>query len=236
MKNIMFLLLCLPIFKIYAIECKTDEDRQKGCIEVKKVFDENTKQMMKSETPYKNGVIHGIQKIYYENERLQSEIKFKKGIPMIGNFFYKNGKLKEILQTSCLTEDECVVKITSARDDSYYERKIFRKQNEVIWDNKIQTYYSDGGLHEIIEYDGEKIKKLTLFFPNGDLAKEEERDSNNVVTIKQYDKNGKPLFTLKANLDKDDFIFGQCANGKKMTIAHYLRIKKAKGLVFSVCQ
>lgn len=230
-------MLSVSLYGSTLVECKTDEDKQKRCIEIKKVFDENTKQMIRSETPYKNGVIHGIQKIYYGNDKLQSEIKFKQGIPMIGNFFYKNGKLKEILQTSCVKEDECVIKVTSARDDSYYERKVSRKQNNVVWDNKMQTYYSDGGLHEIIEYDGERIKKITTFFPNGDLAKEEEKGLDNVVTIKQYDKNGEPLFTIKANFNEDNFIFGECANGKKMTVAHYLRIKKANGrLVFSVCR
>lgn len=236
MKNIIFLLLCLPIFKIYAIECKTDEDKQKGCVEIKKVFDENTKQMMKNEIPYKNGVIHGIQKIYYENERLQSEIKFKKGIPMIGNFFYKNGKLKEILQTSCPTEDECVIKVTSARDDSYYERKVFRKQNEVIWDNKIQSFFADGGLSEIMVYQNDLPSNYTRFYSNGDLAEEIEYLKDNIRIVRQYDKNGKLLFTIKANFDEDNFIYGECANGKKLTIAHYLRIKKAKGIAYSVCQ
>lgn len=85
-------------------------------------------------------------------------------------------------------------------------------------------------------YQNDLPSNYTRFYSNGDLAEEIEYLKDNIRIVRQYDKNGKLLFTIKANFDEDNFIYGECANGKKLTIAHYLRIKKAKGIAYSVCQ
>lgn len=155
-------------------ECKSAIDKEKECIEKRTFFDEDAKEEVTSETifkkgkkqgvektfykngkifsekKYSNNLLHGISKIYYKNGQLKDEIRFDRGIPMIANFFYKNGKLKEILQTECKNKQECIVKVTDARDDSYTERKVIREKNNVVWDNKVQSFFGDGGLYEIV--------------------------------------------------------------------------------------
>lgn len=260
MRYFLFCIFGTLLFADSLPECKSVANKEKGCIEKKTFFDEDAKEEVTSEaifknskkqgvekTFYKNGkifsekkyrddLLHGVSKVYYKNGKLKDEVKFDRGIPMLANFFYKNGKLKEILQTECKNDQECITKVTNVRDDSYTERKVVRGENSIVWDNKIQRFYGDGGLHEIVIYKDDQLSHYTSFYPNGDLAQEIEYKKDGVIYVKQYDRKGSPLLEYKENLKNDEFLGGQCANGKKLTIAHYLRIKKAKGIAYSVCQ
>ena len=54
-------------------ECKSEQDKISGCVQ--KEYYENGK--LKSEIPYKNGEQHGVEKAYYENGNLMRGILYE---------------------------------------------------------------------------------------------------------------------------------------------------------------
>ena len=83
--------LCSLASSLYAEilkECEDDSDKQMGCIEI----DETG--FFRSETPYKDGKIHGIVKKYYPTGELLQEETYKDGeIEGISKHYHQNGSL-----------------------------------------------------------------------------------------------------------------------------------------------
>ena len=72
-------------------ECKSERDKISGCVE--KGYYENGK--LASEIPYKNGEPHGALKYYYENGKLKFEVPRQNGKPhgMLKKY-YESGNLE----------------------------------------------------------------------------------------------------------------------------------------------
>lgn len=108
------LLVLLAIFKLDSTElkeCKTEQDKEKGCVEINrdggvifksietpyvngkkngisKVYYIDGKY---SETPYQNGVIHGISKAFFANGKLEYEGEYSFGKAVRTTFYYIDG-------------------------------------------------------------------------------------------------------------------------------------------------
>lgn len=74
-------------------ECKNSTDLKNGCVKIT-----TTPYGSKIITPYKNGKINGVEKLYYKNKILKKETPYKNG--KINGFvrgYYENGKPEFIL-------------------------------------------------------------------------------------------------------------------------------------------
>ena len=74
----MVLSVCLSIGYAKPLkECKSERDRLNGCVEQRYYDDDRRK--LQVETPYKNGKINGVKKVYYESGQLSRETLFENG-------------------------------------------------------------------------------------------------------------------------------------------------------------
>lgn len=78
----MVLSVCLSIGYAKPLkECKSERDRLNGCVEQRYYDDDRRK--LQVETPYKNGKINGVKKVYYESGQLSRETLFENGKLMV---------------------------------------------------------------------------------------------------------------------------------------------------------
>ena len=84
----------LPLMAENLPECKSDEDKIKGCVEREYYPDSKLMRPMR-EIPYKNGLQEGIRKDYYNNGNLRGEIPFKHGkTEGVVKAYHESGNLK----------------------------------------------------------------------------------------------------------------------------------------------
>lgn len=111
--------------------------------EVKREYWNLNQKIMKSETPYKDGKIHGVQKFYGEWGRLEMEIPFKDGM--------ENGEKKEYFGF----DNKKLKKITTYVNGKLNGvSKVFNSHDELT----AETFYLDGkknGIEKKYNNDGE---------------------------------------------------------------------------------
>ncbi len=79
----------LPLMAENLPECKSDEDKIKGCVE--RLYDNGN---LVYEIPYKNSEVEGIWKSYYHNGNLKNQMIFKNGSKDSEKGYYENGDLR----------------------------------------------------------------------------------------------------------------------------------------------
>lgn len=184
MKVFLLLFLCFCfVFSQEVQECKNSKDLQNGCIKTTR-----TPYGSKIITPYKNGKINGIQKIYNADNYLEQETSYKdnkieglsKGYDNEGRVRsvtpYKNGKINGV-------------------EKLYYKNKVLKKE----------TPYKNGKINGFVRGYYENGKpNFILFYTNG------RKDRGG----KWYDSKGKILaeFIYKNN----KATVGRCYQKKMM--------------------
>lgn len=184
MKILFALLLCLGFAISQELsECKNTKDLQNGCIKTSK-----TPYGGKILTPYKNGKINGVQKIY------DSEGKLEQTTP------YKNNKIEGLLKGYV---DNKVRSITPYKNGKINGvEKIFYKNGGL----KKETPYKNGKINGFVRgYYENRKPEFIIFYKNG------RKDRGG----KWYDEKGKILaeFIYKNNRAT----LGRCYQKKMMS-------------------
>lgn len=116
---IAFFWICLQV--VYAEElpeCKSETDKQRGCVLHHNILElgfipgrkEPGLKEYRYQTPYKDSLIHGVEKGYYDNGSLKKETSYKNGKKegVSRDYDYENGK---ILRAERLYKDDKEVSI-----------------------------------------------------------------------------------------------------------------------------
>jgi antitoxin component YwqK of YwqJK toxin-antitoxin module len=137
MKNVLLMFIALTC--LLAMNACNDSVSADDSVDVRNEYYESGE--LKSETPYIDGKIHGIEKWYYESGELLFEIPFVNGkIHGIWKTYYKSGQL---MRESPFTNG----KIHGIVIDYYENGQI-----------KEETLYVDGELIDTINYDDKNVK------------------------------------------------------------------------------
>ena len=177
LKTIKIMVLCglalpLALKAEYLPECKSEQDKINGCVQ-KRYYD-NKK--LKSELSFKNGKPEGVGRVYHENGNLEYEAPVKNGkVEGVMKVYYKNGNLK--------------AEVPSKED----------KREGVT-----KMYDENGKLFAEVSFKNDKIEGVTQYYTSSGKAL-----ANFVI------KNG-------------EVIHGKCNNGKEFTDAHLYRASNGK--------
>lgn len=134
----MVLSVCLSIGYAKPLkECKSERDRLNGCVEQRYYDDDRRK--LQVETPYKNGKINGVKKVYYESGQLSRETLFENGKTNgVVKSYYKSGQLEE----EVTYEND---KVNGVRKE-YYESGKLKKEILYEYDRTItRKEYDESG-------------------------------------------------------------------------------------------
>lgn len=148
---------------------------------------------LKTEIPYKDGKINGIQKIYYESGKLKEETSFVDGKKNgAAKIYYENGQLLAEASFICdkingvekkyypngqlLTETPLVDGKKSGIAKIYYESGKLQLEMPFV-DDKVngitKAYYVNGGLKDEMPYKDDKANGITkAYYENGNLKSE----------------------------------------------------------------
>lgn len=206
---IAFFWICLQV--VYADElpeCKSETDKQRGCVLHHNILElgfipgrkEPGLKEYRYQTPYKDSLIHGVEKGYYDNGSLKKETPYKNG--------KKEGIQKEYDQKGILTQE------TSYKNDKIhgistrynYEGKIYSqtpyKKGEI--DGVFKRYNDKGIVVEETTYKNGKKEGVSrdYDYENGKILRTERlyKDDKEVST-KEYGKNGKLIREILYNDD-----------------------------------
>lgn len=143
-------------------ECKSDEDKIKGCVE-KRYYDNGK---LEAEISFKDGKLEGDNKEYYENGNLKTEASYKNDkLEGIEKWYYKNGNLK--MQTSYKNgEIDGIWKIYYENGGVKYEFPYKNGNLEGI----VKTYYENGNLMTEAPVKNDKIVGMQkVYMSNGNF-------------------------------------------------------------------
>lgn len=144
------------------IECKTSDDRNKGCSEKIIVNDK-----VKMESSYKYGTKNGFEFEYYDSGAIEKMTFYKNGEPLSDPFLFKDDSFMKTTKICNTVEDKVSGCIQIIGDkDSYISGQIILKNG--LGQGPTKFYYKNGNPHKIFTYNNNVIDGLyTEFYENG---------------------------------------------------------------------